>query len=173
MGIVGKAARFVGGTIVKAFRTVEHTTNATVYWIRDGARDTGTELRTFGKDFFTSLKRIDKKKAPWILYFIGFMSLVVATMYLMRLFDHFPTIREEMSFGRQPMADSLADALVFRFADGGLGLLRTVCQTFCLSILLCHLHLTGVVADAIADEAEHNIIDGEEDEQGIDEQQQS
>ena len=101
MGIVGKAARLIGGAIVKAFRTVEHTTNATVYWIRDGARDTGTELRTFGKDFFISLKEIDKKRAPWILYFIGFMSLVVATMYLMRLFDHFPTLREEMSFGRQ------------------------------------------------------------------------
>ena len=101
MGIIGKAVRSVGGAIVKAFKTVEHSTNATVYWIRDGARDTRTELRTFGRDFFTSLKRIDRKKAPWILYFIGFMSLVVATMYLMRLFDHFPTLREEMSFGRQ------------------------------------------------------------------------
>ncbi len=101
MGIIGKAVKGVGGVIVRAFRTVEHSTNATVYWIRDGARDTTTELRTFGRDFFTSLKRIDKKKAPWILYFIGFMSLVVATMYLMRLFDHFPTLREEMSFGRQ------------------------------------------------------------------------
>lgn len=101
MGIIGKAAKFIGGAVVKAFKTAEHTTNATVYWIRDGVRDTGTELRSFGTDFFTSLKRIDKKKAPWILYFIGFMSLVVATMYLMRLFDHFPTLREEMSFGRQ------------------------------------------------------------------------
>ena len=61
MGIIGKAVKGVGGVIVRAFRTVEHSTNATVYWIRDGARDTTTELRTFGRDFFTSLKRIDKK----------------------------------------------------------------------------------------------------------------
>lgn len=100
MGFFRKVVAGIGHAIVKAFRTVEHKTNDTVYWIKDGAIDTSTELRTFGRDFFTSLKRIDKKKAPWILYFIGFVSLVVATMYLMRLFDHFPTLREEMSFGR-------------------------------------------------------------------------
>ena len=96
MGVLKRTAGRIGSAIVKAFRTVEHRTNATVYWIRDGAIDTGTEIRSFGRDFFTSLKRIDKKKAPWILYFIGFISLVVATMYLMRLFDDFPSLREGM-----------------------------------------------------------------------------
>ena len=98
MSAIGNAARKVLDFIIRAFSTAEHKTNTAVSWVWDNAVEMPSQVRDIGRDFFASFKRIEKKKAPKILFFIGFVSLIVASMYLVKLFGNIPALRNEMSF---------------------------------------------------------------------------
>ncbi len=97
MGIIGRIGAGIWRGLKKAFSTAEHTTNTAVYWIRDSAVESRTQFREIGRDFFASFRKIEKKKPPKILYLIEFVSLFVATLYLLRLFDSLPSLRDEMN----------------------------------------------------------------------------
>lgn len=97
MGIIGSVGAAIWRGLKKAFSTAEHTTNTAVYWIRDSAKETGVQVREIGQDFFASFRKIEKKKPPKILYLIEFVSLFVATLYLLRLFDSLPSLRDDMN----------------------------------------------------------------------------
>lgn len=117
MGIIGSIGGAIWRGLKRAFTTAEKTTRNSVHWIW---KDSRTEFRGIGRDFLDSIspshekekrdapilddyapfRRIEEKKAPPILYLIGIVSLVVATLYLLRLFDIMPTLREDMSTWR-------------------------------------------------------------------------
>lgn len=99
MGVIGRIGAAIWRGLKKAFSTAEHTTNTAVYWIRDSAVESGAQFKIIGHDFFASFRKIDKKKrVPPILYVIEFVSLLVATLYLLRLFDNLPSLRDEMNW---------------------------------------------------------------------------
>ena len=98
MGVMGRIGSAVWRGVKKAFSTAEKTTNTAVFWIRDNAIESRAQFKIIGHDFFASFRKIDrKKKTPPILYLIEFVSILVATLYLLRLFDSLPSLREEMT----------------------------------------------------------------------------
>ena len=98
MGVIGRIGSAVWRGVKRAFSTAERTTNTAVFWIRDNAVESRAQFKIIGHDFFASFRKIDrKKKTPPILYLIEFVSILVATLYLLRLFDSLPSLRDEMT----------------------------------------------------------------------------
>ena len=149
MGLLGRVGAWFWRGLKKAFSTAEHTTNTTVTWIRDNATESRHQFREIRRDFFASFKKIEKKRPPKILYLIEFVSLLVATLYLLRLFDSLPSLREDMTTGRAILSMVIAGFMfgqyifhvmaVFKLSSGlkmaWASMMRTSCNYIILMII--------------------------------------
>lgn len=146
MSVIADAARRFTGFVKKAFSTAEHKTNIAVQWSWDNATDSISQVREIGNDFLASFKPIDKKRAPKILFPIGMVSLVVASMYLMRLFGSIPALRTEMTMFQLSFSIVIAGFMfgqyifhvmaIFKLSSGMKVAWASMMRTSCSYILL-------------------------------------
>lgn len=149
MGLIGRIGAWFWRGLKRAFSTAEHTTKTSVSWIRDNAAESRAQFREIRRDFFASFRKIEKKKPPKILYLIEFVSLLVATLYLLRLFDVLPSLRSEMTTGRALVATVIAGFMfgqyifhvmaVFKLSSGlkmaWASMMRTSCSYIILMVI--------------------------------------
>ena len=149
MGIIGGVCGWFWRGLKRAFSTAERKTTDTVMWIRGGASESREQFREISRDFFASFRKIEGRKAPPILYLIEFVSLLVATLYLLRLFDILPSLREDMTTGRALLSLIIAGFMfgqyifhvmaVFKLSSGlkmaWASMMRTSCNYIILMII--------------------------------------